>query len=236
MGHWACRSRTTRSSATSTRPRWSAATGRSTGSACPTSTRTPASPGCSGTRPTATGASPRRRRARSPDAPAPLPRGHARARDRVRHRRRAPCASPTACPSARTTPRSSASSRVLTGDGRSCAWSSCVRFGYGHVLPWVTPMRRPAHGARPGPTRSALWTRCRDPRRGHADGRGLHAHARASRSRSSSPGTSPTSCRPRPIDPWYSRRGDGGLVERVVRRRAPTRATTARPCCARSSR
>ena len=48
VARWPSRSRTTPSSATPRPPRWSAATARSTGCACPASTPAPASPPCSG--------------------------------------------------------------------------------------------------------------------------------------------------------------------------------------------
>ena len=74
---WPGASKTTHSSETCRPPPWSAGTARSTGCACPASTRMPSSPACSAPRNTASGGSARRTR---PDAAPPDARPGARYR------------------------------------------------------------------------------------------------------------------------------------------------------------
>ena len=115
----------------------------------------------------------RRRRRHGHGHPPPLPRGHARARDRVRHCRPARCASPTACPSARTSPRWCGWSRCSRATV-TVRMELCLRFGYGARHALGHPARRPAHGHRRAGLGRAVDPR-RDPRRGPEDGRRAHA-------------------------------------------------------------
>ena len=147
-------SRTTPSSATLHTAAWSAATARSTGCACPGSTRRPASRGSSVATTRVLAGGPGRRR-----------HGHHRARYRTTpwcsrpefDSRTGRSGSSTACPSARTNPEVV---RVVEGvpAASTCAMDLPIRFGYGQIVPWVRTSRqlRPS----PDPTPWPCGRRC----------------------------------------------------------------------------
>ena len=138
-------------------PRWSAATGRSTGCACRASTPARASPRCSAT--TDNGrwliapAGEVRRVA------APLPRRHAGARDRVRDRRRASVRVDRLHAAARARSRTWSGSSRASAAGCAMRMELVIRFDYGSIVPWVRRRRRRAASRSPGPTRSCCAPR-----------------------------------------------------------------------------
>ena len=222
-------SRTTRSSVTPRRWRSWIAAGRSTGGACPASTRVRASPPCSGSRGTGGGCS--RRGAGRDDAVGTyvgdtlvLETEHRTADGTVE-------VTDFMSPGVRRTPRSSGSSRVVSGQV-SMQVELIARFDYGSIVPWVSrtgdgltlvagddgaALPQPRRAGGPGPPRSPS-SRC-----GRENGTASRwpgtAHSTTRRCRST---PRPRSAGPRPT-------GATGLVG------APIRATGTTTSCARSS-
>ena len=202
---WRCASRTTRSSATRRPRRSSAATARSTGSACPASTPAPASRRCSARRSTAAGSlAPARRRAHVARR---YRGGHAGPRDRLRHRRAAACASIDFMP-----PRERAPDVVRIVEGLSRRASPMrmelvIRFDYGSIVPVGAAASTARCVAVAGPDALLPAHAGRDARGGLRRPSPSSPSPRASGSRSCSPGIRRTSRRRRAIDAVASARG-----------------------------
>ncbi len=212
------------------RPRWSAATARSTGLLPALRLRARASPRCSGTRdhgrwriaPAGDTGSVRRAATGTDtlilETEYETDRGRGRA-DRLHAAAR------------RAVPTSSGSSRASSGT-RPMRIELVLRFDYGRIVPWVRRVDGRARSRSPGPTRVCSAAPGRHARREPDHRRGVHGRARASGCRSCSPGSRRTRP-PDPVDPERRsarRRGAGGAsgpARRPTTVRGATRASLA---------